>query len=151
MDEDKRYWAGLHWPAAPNSDDYAVFEHYCAGRVLLLGSTKRLLPLCTEAWDLMPVYDDAKIKQRDWFSLDEHWDTIIIDGGLSYGEEFTKRLLPVVLSHCDRFISRTFLNPNWPTKYAVYFPNATELDPVPLEHPINEVYTFYIWNKKQYS
>jgi hypothetical protein len=104
--------------------------------------------LCTEAWDLEPVYNDAKIKQRDWFSLDEHWDTIILDGGLSYGKEFTNRLLPIVLSHCNTFISRVFLNPNWPTKYAVYFPRAEELTPQPLEHPVNKVYTFYIWNNK---
>jgi len=151
MYADKDYWTQLKWPAAPNQDDYAVFKSYSTGRVLLLGSTQRLLPLCTEAWDIAPVYDDPKIVTRDWFTLDEHWDTIIIDSGLSYGEEFTKRLLPIVLAHCDRFISRTFLNPNWPTKYAVYFPQANELNPKPLEHPINEVYTFYIWNNKQSS
>ena len=143
---DNEFWTGLKWPAAPNLDDYKVFESYCKGRVLLLGSTQLLLPLATEAWDLYPLYSDPKLKQRDWFTLDQHWDTIIIDGGLSYGQEFTERLLPVVLSYCDRFVSRTFLNPNWPTKYACYFPLAHELTPVPEEHPINEVYTFYIWN-----
>lgn len=151
MCEDKVYWAGLQWPAAPNAEDYRVFEQYCTGRVLLLGSTQRLLPLCTEAWDLEPVYTDPKIIARDWFTLDEHWDTVIVDGALSYGKEFTKRLLPIVLAHSDRFVSRTFLNPDWPTKYACYFPQANELDPRPLEHPINEVYTFYIWNQKQSS
>jgi hypothetical protein len=145
----REYWQNLIWPAAPGPVDYEVFESYCSGRVLLLGSTRLLLPLCTEAWDIDPVYDDPKIIQRDWFTLDQHWDTIIIDGGLSYGKEFTVRLLPIVLNNCDRFVSRSFLNPSWPTKYAVYFPQAHELDPVPEQHPINEVYTFYIWNKKQ--
>jgi len=28
-----------------------------------------------EAWDLDPKYDDPKIKNKDWFSLNEHWDT----------------------------------------------------------------------------
>jgi hypothetical protein len=144
---DPQYWTGLQWPAAPNQDDYGVFEQYCTGRVLLLGSTKLLLPLCTQAWDIEPVYDDAKIKQRDWFSLNEHWDTVIIDGGLSYGKEFTERLLPIVLANCDRFISRTFLNPNWPTRYAVYFPRANQLTPQPQEQPVNDIYTFYIWNR----
>ena len=144
---DKEYWTKLQWPAAPNEDDYRVFEGYCTGRVLLLGSTKLLLPLCTEAWDINPVYDDPKILARDWFSIDSHWDTIIVDGALCFGEEFTKRLLSQVLAHCDRFVSRTFLNPNWPTKYACYFPCAEELTPQPTEHPINEVYTFYIWNR----
>ena len=147
VDADSEYWTSLKWPAAPNLDDYCVFESYCTGRVLLLGSTKLLLPLVDEAWDINPLYDDAKIKARDWFNLNEHWDTIIVDGALSYGMEFTHQLLPIVLKNCNRFVSRTFLNPNWPTKYAVYFPRANELTPQPLEHPINEVYTFYIWNK----
>jgi hypothetical protein len=142
------YWRNLTWPAAPNQDDYSVFESYCRGRVLLLGSTKLLLPLCTEAWDLEPVYNDPKIKAKDWFSINEHWDTIIIDGGLSFGKEFTEQLLPIVLANCNRFITRAFLNPNWPTKYAVYFPRVHELNPVPQERPINEVYTFYIWNNR---
>jgi hypothetical protein len=145
----KQYWAQLTWPAAPNADDYQVFAQYCSGRVLLLGSTQLLLPLCTEAWDVDPVYPDSKIIQRDWFTLDEHFDTIIVDGALSYGQEFTERLLPIVLNNCNRFVSRTFLNPNWPTRYAVYFPRVHELDPRPVEHPINEVYSFYIWNNPQ--
>ena len=144
---DKDFWTHLKWPAAPNEDDFKVFESYCTGRVLLLGSTKLLLPLATEAWDLEPVYPDPKIQVKDWFTLDEHWDTIILDGGLALGKEFTNRLLPIVLAHCDRFVARAFLNPNWPTKYACYFPQVHELDPQPTEHPINEVYTFYIWNK----
>ena len=145
---DKDYWTNLQWPAAPNQDDYTVFEQYCTGRVLLLGSTKLLLPLCTEAWDLEPKYVDAKIKNKDWFTLDEHWDTVIVDGALAFGEEYCNNLLKVVLSYCDRFVARAFLNPNWPTKYACYFPRAEELIPQPLEHAINEVYTFYIWNNK---
>ena len=144
---DQSYWKSLTWPAAPNQDDYNVFASYCAGRVLLLGSTLTLLPLCDQAWDLEPKYTDPKIHNRDWFTLDGHWHTIMLDGGLSLGKEFCDQLLPVVLSHCDRFVVRSFLNPNWPTKYAVYFPRAHELTPPPQEHPINEVYTFYIWNK----
>jgi hypothetical protein len=149
--EDREYWSGLSWPAAPNLDDYRVFESYCRGRVLLLGSTRLLLPLCTEAWDLEPVYNDHRIQARDWFTLDEHWDTIIVDGALSYGREFTERLLPIVLRHCDRFVSRTFLNPNCPTMYAVYFPRASVLTPRPVEHIVNDIYTFYIWNNDQQS
>ena len=146
---DRDYWTNLQWPAAPNQDDYSVFEQYCKGRVLLLGSTQLLLPLCTEAWDLEPKYDNPKIKNRDWFTLNEHWDTIIVDGALAFGEEYCKTLLPIVLKHCDRFVARAFLNPSWPTKYACYFPRREELNPQPLEHLINEVYTFYIWNQNQ--
>jgi hypothetical protein len=145
--DDTSFWTNLKWPAAPDDDDYAIFSQYCQGRVLLLGSTKLLLTLCDEAWDLEPRYADPKIKQRDWFSLDNHWDTVILDGGLSYGREFTERLLPIILANCNTFITRAFLNPNWPTTYAVYFPKANELTPVPEELPINEVYSFYIWQQ----
>ena len=147
MNKDKQYWSQLTWPATPNADDVEVFRRYCRGQVLLLGSTQPLLPLAHAAWDIDPVYDDPKIKQRDLFTLDEHWNTIIVDGALSYGKEFTQRLLPLVLEHCDRFVSRTFLNPSWPTKYAVYFPQAYEMTPVPREHTVNEVYSFYIWDR----
>ena len=146
---DNNFWTTLKWPAAPNEADVEVFKSYCSGQVLLLGSTRLLLPLCTEAWDLRPLYSDPKLKQRDWFTLDEHWNTIIIDGGLAFGEQFCYDLLKVVLPNCDRFVARAFLNPNWPTKYAVYFPRADELTPQPTEHPVNEVYTFYIWNQNQ--
>jgi len=147
--DDREFWTKLQWPAAPNSKDYSVFESYCEGSVLLLGSTQLLLPLADEAWDIEPKYANPKIQNRDWFSLNEHWDTIIIDGGLALGKEFTERLLPIVLKNCNRFVARAFLNPNWPTKYAVYFPQAHELTPQPEEHPVNEVYTFYIWNNTQ--
>jgi len=146
---DREFWTNLKWPAAPNLADYRVFESYCTGRVLLLGSTKLLLPLATEAWDLEPKYDDAKIKNKDWFTLNEHWDTVIVDGALAFGKEYCKQLLKAVLPNCDRLVARAFLNPDWPTKYAVYFPRAEELNPVPQEHPINKVYTFYIWNNQQ--
>ena len=146
---DKDYWTSLKWPAAPNDDDYRVFESYCKGKVLLLGSTKLLLPLATEAWDLEPKYADPKIRNKDWFTLDEYWDTIIVDGALAFGKEYCEHMLKAVLPNCDRFIARAFLNPNWPTKYACYFPRTKELTPMPTEHPINEVYTFYIWNNKQ--
>lgn len=146
---DKDFWTNLKWPAAPNNSDYAVFEHYCKDNVLLLGSTQILLPLANEAWDLEPKYSNPKIKNKDWFTLDEYWDTIIVDGALAFGKDYCEKLLATVLPNCDRFVARAFLNPNWPTKYACYFPLATELTPQPQEHPINEVYTFYIWNNKQ--
>ena len=47
---DTDYWASLNWLAAPNLNDYKIFESYVTGRVLLLSSTKLLLPLATEAY-----------------------------------------------------------------------------------------------------
>ena len=153
---DKSHW---HWEnlqkispnCIPSSSDYDVYKSYSKGRILLLGCTWALLPLCTEAWDLDPVYDDPKIIKKDWFLINEHWDTIILDGGLAFGKEFTKRVLSIIPNHCDRFISRTFLNPDWNPKYACYYPRAHELTPQPEEHPVNDIYTFYIWNQNKQS
>lgn len=76
------YWRNLTWPAAPNNRDYSIFSSYCRGSVLLLGSTALLLPLADEAWDIDPVYNDTKIQTKDWFTLNQHWDTVIIDGAI---------------------------------------------------------------------
>ncbi len=141
------YWNNLTWPAAPNQEDYAIFKQYCEGQVLLLGSTPLLLPLCSEAWDLNPKISDPRIRNLNWFDLDQYFDTVILDGGLAFGKQFTKKLLPIILKNCGRFVARAFLKPNWPTKYACYFPRAHEFDIPPQEHTVSEVYTFYIWNK----
>jgi hypothetical protein len=144
---DNEYWTKLKWPAAPNDYDYQIFSQYSTGRVLLLGSTKLLLPLCTEAWDLKPKYSDPKIKNKDWLDFDQQFDTVITDGGLVFGKELTAQLLEKVLPNCKTFVARTFLKPNWTPKYACYFPKAEELTPQPKEIIINEVYSFYIWNR----
>lgn len=145
--KDVDYWRKLTWPAAPNEQDRDMFARHCTGSVLLLGSTQLLLPICDQAWDLEPAYDDPKLVRRDWFDLDQHFDTIIIDGALSFGKEFTTRLLPIVLANCDRFVARVFLRTTWPARYAVYFPRTHELTPQPQEIEVNDVYSFYIWNK----
>ncbi len=151
MNNDVDYWVNLTWPACPNEDDYKVFETHIKGETLLLGSTKLLLPLCSEAWDLNPKYENKKIKNKDWLDIDRRWDSIILDGGLSLSKELTDRLLPVIIEHCDIFISRSFLNPSWEPKYATYFPRKQDLTPQPQEIIINKVYSFYIWkNNKQF-
>ena len=149
LHEDLNFWCNLEWPAAPDHRDVEVYQQYCNESVLLLGSTEILLPLCTQAWDLEPKYPDARIQNRDWLTLDQHYDTIIGDAVLCFTSEFTQQLLPVIRANCDTFITRSFLRPDWKTTYAEYFPHAADLTPVPEQIPINEVYTFYLWNNKK--
>jgi len=40
LNNDKDYWTALKWPAAPNQDDYSVFEGYCTGRIRMLLSQR---------------------------------------------------------------------------------------------------------------
>jgi len=111
LHNDLEFWRNLQWPAAPNYDDVEIYRKHCSGTVLLLGSTRQLLPLCTDAWDLEPKYNHARIQHRDWLTLDQHYDTIIGDAVLCFTPAFTQQLLPVVLNHCDTFITRSFICP----------------------------------------
>ena len=149
LHEDLNFWCNLEWPAAPDHRDVEVYQQHCNGSVLLLGSTEILLPLCTQAWDLEPKYPDARIQNRDWLTLDQHYDTIMGDAVLCFSRQFTQQLLPVILAHSDVFITRSFVKPDWQTKYANYFPTVEMLTPVPEQININEVYKFYIWKTKR--
>lgn len=148
MHEDVTYWTNLSWPAAPNQTDYELYQKYCTGRVLLLGSTKSLLPLADEAWDLNPKYTDPKIKHKNWTSIDSYYDTIIGDGVLVFSKQLCDSIINKALENCRTLVIRTFLEPSWNPKYAKYFPRAHELNPAPTkEIKINNVYSFYIWQK----
>ena len=147
MHDDLNFWCNLQWPASPNDNDVQIFKEYSYGKTLLLGSTKQLLTLCDEAWDLNPKYDNCKIIHKDWLTINEQWDTIIGDGVLCFDKTFTDQLLTLLTQNCDNLVIRSFLNPSWVTKYATYFPRYYELDPQPTVIPINNIYAFYIWNR----
>jgi len=145
--DDGGYWKALQPPAAPSLDDFATFSELILGeRVLLLGSTDLLLPLATEAWDVSPLYDSPKIVQKNWFSLDERFDTIIGDGVLTFDRDDTERLVELCSHNCSRLVCRSFLNPSWPTRYAKYFPRQEDFSIRPGYIPVNEVYCFYVWD-----
>lgn len=147
MHDDYEFWTNLSWPAAPNESDLAVFRSLAQGfKILLLGSTKLLLPIATEAWDLCPKYTDAKIIDRDWLTLDQDYDTIISDGAMNFSKELSDELLDLCSKHCKRLVVRSFLRPNWPTKYAKYFPLAEDFKIQPRTLYPNSVYRFYLWD-----
>ena len=150
MNEDRDYWSNLSWPAAPNQEDYEMYESLIEHpRVLLLGSTKLLLPLCTEAWDQNPLYDDPKIITRDWLTLDTHFDTIISDGGaFNFTEELGLQVFDLCRNNCRRLIARVFYQPSWQPKYARWFPNPEDF-PVKPTLEIKDhmpIYRFYVWD-----
>ena len=148
MHTDITHWTNLVPPAAPSEEDVKVYEQLIVGsNVLLLGSTKSLLPLATIAYDLCPKYDDAKIIDRDWLTIDSQFDTIIGDGVFNFSHEFGKDLLKVVSNHCKRFIVRCFLVPPiQPPKYAKAFPLATDFEIEPTIVAVTPIYNFYMWN-----
>ena len=150
MHNDINHWTNLVPPAAPSDEDFKVYQRLLVGNnILLLGSTKALLPLATVAYDLCPKYEDSKIVDRDWLSIDSHFDTIIGDGVFNLGYDFGKDLLKVVSTHCNRFIVRCFLVPPiQPPKYAISFPLPEQFEITPAVVAVAPKYNFYMWDFK---
>jgi len=147
MYDDYDYWRNVVPPGAPDENDKALFKSLIKGdTVLLLGSTKILLDLATDAYDLCPKWDDPKIQDRDWLSVDTHYDTIIGCGPFNFTKELTEALFPILKRNCNRLILRTFYNPQWKLKYAKHFPEPYEFDPIPTVYADNGHHRFFVWD-----
>ena len=147
MHDDYDYWRNVVPPGAPDENDRDFFKSLIIGeRVLLLGSTKILLDLATDAYDLCPKWDDLKIQDRDWLSVDTKYDTIIGCGPFSFTKELTEQLFPILKNNCDRLVMRLFHNPQWELKYAKHFPKPEDFDPMPKVLNNNGHHWFFVWD-----
>lgn len=147
MHDDIEFWTNLVPPASPDEKDKENFKSLILGdNVLLLGSTKILLDLATIAYDLCPKYNDNKIVDKDWLSIDTKFDTIIGCGPFNFTEEFAHKLFPVLKNNCSRLIIRTIRKPNWTTKYAKYFPEPSDFPIEPKVYFDNGTHMFYVWD-----
>jgi hypothetical protein len=145
MHNDYEYWRNP--PGAPSEDDKEMFEGLLRGdNILLLGSTKILLDLATDAYDLCPKWDNPKIQDRDWLSIDKHYDTIIGCGPFNFTEELKEKLFPVLKEHCSRLVIRVIRKPNWKTKYAQYFPEPMDFEIQPVVYGDDGTHRFYVWD-----
>ena len=133
------HWVNLPYPLRPCPEEIEVFkQHILPGKVLLLGSTYDLLPLCTDAIDLVPKH--KQVRYGDWYHLDGFYDTIIGDGVLSWGYE---ELIEEISKHCKVFICRVFAK-KFPTmKYATHFYNSFPGAEKVAE--INDACPIFIW------
>jgi len=147
MHNDYDFWRNLTPPAAPDEKDKELFKSLIVGdNVLLLGSTKILLDLATDAYDLSPKWDDPKIQDRDWRSVDTHYDTIIGCGPFNFTKEFVDELFPILQKHCNRLIIRAIKKPTWKMKYGVYFPEPEDFDIQPVVHSDTGSHMIYVWD-----
>lgn len=147
MYNDYEFWRNLVPPAAPSEKDVETFKTLIKGNnILLLGSTKILLPLATVAYDLYPKWDDNKIQDRDWRSIDTKYDTIIGCGPFNFTKELTDELFPILQKHCNRLVFRTIRKPNWETTYARYFPEPNDFPIEPVVYNDDGVHRFYVWD-----
>lgn len=147
MHNDYDFWRNLTPPAAPDDKDVEIFKNLIVGNtVLLLGSTKILLDLATDAYDLCPKWDNPKIQDRDWRSVDSHYDTIIGCGPFNFTKEFADELFPILQKNCKRLVIRTFYKPQWELKYGKYFPNPEDFSIVPKVHNDDGHHRFFVWD-----
>ena len=147
MYDDYDYWRNLPANAFPDENDRELFKSLIKGdNILLLGSTKILLDLATDAYDLCPKWDNPIIQDRDWRTLDKKYDTIIGCGPFNFTKELTEELFPIFQKYCDRLVIRIIRKPTWEPKYAQYFPEPTDFDVIPTVHYDNGSHRFYVWD-----
>lgn len=121
MLNDSEHFNSLKPPLAPNDDEVEIYKSYIEGKTLLLGYTKELIDLCDNAFDLNPPLNSKVVKQ-DWFTIDEHYNTIIGDGVLNL---VSGDLVEYLSKYCDQLIIRFFTEKIDGMKYATNFRNNT--------------------------
>lgn len=145
------WWTQLYPPYSPSDDDVLVYKKYIFGtNILLLGSTKLLLPLATTALDIIPKYNDSKIKSGDWLTFEGNVDVVLADGALCLGDNLKlgNDIINHYRSRSKRIIARCFNRKLDKHRWANSFPNANDFDVLPryVEQRID--YNFYIWDFK---
>lgn len=123
---DNDYWLNLEPPLSPDDNDILIYKRLlegCKKPILLLGVTKKLVPLCDFAIDLSPVDIGKPVIKEDWFKILDlklEIGTIIGDGVLNLTGE---GLLPYISKCCNAFITRVFLEKLPQMRVATHFPN----------------------------
>ncbi len=146
MSYDKNHWLSLAPPLAPSDADVEVYKNLLGpGRVLLLGSTPKLLPLSDRALDLEPLYADPKIARGDWRENEDFFDNIIGDGVLNLEKTLCDGILEMCRRRSKVLLSRTFRRRLDAMRYASHFPRGDDFPIRPAELIERNEYIFYKW------
>ena len=148
MSIDKTYWgSNLPEPLVPNDTDIWMYKNYMVeGTTLLLGCTKRLIPLSDRQLDIDPWYEAETVLIGDWRENKNYYTNILLDGGLCFTKELCDEILEMASKNCKRFISRSFDKKMDIMKIADYFPNENDFKYKPkFTAHIHGGYTFYVW------
>ena len=143
---DKTYWGGdLPLPLSPSDSDVEIYKRYLKeGTTLMLGCTKKLIPLSDKQLDIDPWYDSETVIIGDWTKNTDFYDNIILDGGLCFNKKLCNDIIKMTSKSCNRFISRSFKHKLDIMRIADYFPKASDFEIVPKLAIIHEDYIFYI-------
>ena len=106
---DKTYWGSdLPLPLSPSDSDVEIYKRYLKeGTTLMLGCTKKLLPLSDKQLDLDPWYNGETVIVGDWVNNVDFYNNIIIDGGLCFNKKLCNDIVKMASNNCEIFISRS--------------------------------------------
>lgn len=148
MSVDKTYWGSdLPLPLSPSDDDVLEYKfHLKKGTTLLLGCTKKLIPLSDRQLDNDPWYKGDTMIVGDWLDNKHFYTNIMIDGGLCFTKELCDSIIDMSSKNCEVLIARVFDYKLDSMKVANYFPNVTDFNITPKHiFKTEKDYTFYIW------
>jgi len=143
----KDYWASeLPRPLSPDDNDVDIYkDNMIEGNTLMLGCTKKLIPISDIQMDIDPWYESETVIKQDWLTNDIYYDNIIADGSLSFTKELTDGLLEMASKKCKVFICRTYTKKIPIMRIADNFPQPEDFKILPTETIVFEDYSFYIW------
>lgn len=148
MTVDKTYWASdLPLPLSPSDDDVLEYKFYLKnGSTLLLGCTKKLIPLSDRQLDIDPWYEADTVIVGDWIENKHFYTNILIDGGLNFTKELCDSLIKMAGKNSKQLIARVFNYKLDTMRIAVHFPKFDDFEITPTHtFSTEKEYTFYIW------
>jgi hypothetical protein len=147
MNVDKEYWSTeFTSPYGPSEDDVLIFrEKTIPGKTLLLGCTKKLIPITDIQMDIDPWYDGPNVITKDWLDNTDFYENIFGDGVLNLTKELEQGILEMASKHCKVFICRCFNYKLEKLRIAANFPDKDNFSITPTESKIFDDYSIHIW------
>lgn len=148
MSVDKEYWSNeFPSPYGPSEDDVIIFsEKRIPGKTLLLGCTKKLIPITDVQMDNDPWYDGPNVITKDWLDNTDYYDNIFGDGVLNFTKDLETGILEMASKYCKVFVCRCFNRRLEKHRIANNFPSAEEFSITPTESKTFNDYSIHIWN-----
>ena len=143
----KEYWSSdIPYPLSPSDEDVKIYkENMITGTTLLLGLTKKLIPLSDFQLDSDPFIELDSVITGDWLENNDTYINIIGDGVLSFTKELADGIIEMASKYSKVFIARTFTKRLPIMKVANNFPKPEDFKIKPTEIITFENYSFYIW------